>query len=86
MTASLASAALEHMPVFDGHNDLAIHFAFTNPQWSLDTRDLQRLPGQSSLARFRAGRVGGALVTTGSGLPPETATHFPALDPGDIRL
>lgn len=77
--ASVASAALERTPVFDGHNDLAVHFAYGEPPWSLEKVDLERLPGQSSLAKLRSGHIGGALITTGSALAPEAATHFEAL-------
>lgn len=76
---TVAARALEREPVFDGHNDLAIHFAREEPAWSLQRLNLDRLPGQSSLAKLRAGQIGGALVTTGSALPPDSPAHFPAL-------
>lgn len=74
-----ARAALERTPIFDGHNDLAIHFAGEEPQWSLERLSLEQLPGQSSLGKFRAGRVGAALITTSSALAAGSPSHFPSL-------
>lgn len=76
---ALAQAALARAPIFDGHNDLAIHFASEQPIWSLQRLNLAQLPGQSSLAKWHAGRVGGALVTTGSTLEPGAPSHYPSL-------
>ncbi len=74
-----ARAALERTPIFDGHNDLAIHFAGEKPQWSLERLSLERLPGQSNLGKFRAGGVGGALITSSSALEPGSPAHFESL-------
>ena len=77
---STAAAALDRAPIFDGHNDLAIHYARTEPRWSLERLDIATaLPGQSDLPRMRQGQVGGALVTVSSGLDTTAKRHFPAL-------
>lgn len=74
-----AQVALERAPIFDGHNDLAIHFANEQPEWSLERLNLAMLPGQSNLAKWRAGRVGGALVTTSSTLDPASPGQYASL-------
>lgn len=66
--------------VFDGHNDLAIHFLRARPAWSPDSHDLEvRLPGQSDIPRWRAGQVSGALVTVASDRETSDRAHFPRL-------
>lgn len=65
---------------FDGHNDVAIHYLRTRPPWSLAAHDMaSALPGQSDIPRWRAGGVGGALITVGSDRPPGSGAHFPRL-------
>ena len=76
---TVAQAALEGAPIFDGHNDLAIHFAREQPIWSLERLNLTNLRGQSNLATWQAGRVGGALVTTGSTLEPGAPGQYASL-------
>lgn len=66
-------------PIFDGHADFAIHYARGNPSWSIGRHDLERLPGQADLLRWKAGGVGGILATVGSGLPTDAPSHFPAV-------
>ena len=67
------------VPVFDGHSDVAIHYARTKPPWSLLEHDFAtKLPGQSDLPRWRAGGVTGALVTVSSDLEG-SGQHFDRL-------
>lgn len=76
---SVAAAAPSHaFPVFDGHNDLAIHYLRAEPRWSINAHDLaRRMPGQSDIPRMQAGGVIGALITVGSDQEPASAGHFP---------
>ncbi len=67
-------------PVFDGHSDLAIHFARAQPPWSASAYDIsQRLPGQADVPRWRAGGIYGALTTVASDRGPSETDHFPRL-------
>lgn len=76
---AVAKASLERTRIFDGHNDLAIHFAREQPEWSLERLNLAVLPGQSSVAKWQSGRVGGALVTTSSTLDPASPGQYASL-------
>lgn len=65
-------------PVFDGHVDVAIHYA--RAEWSLAAYDLERsAAGQTSLARMRAGGVGAALLTCGTTGTPGEGPLWPGL-------
>ncbi len=73
----VAEQALERSSIFDGHNDLAIHYARAAPRWSSERLNIAvSLPGQSDIPRMRKGRVSGALVTVSSGLDPSATMHF----------
>lgn len=62
--------------VIDGHADFAIHYLRRG--WSVDAHDIETsLPGSVDVPRWRAGGVGGMLVTIGSDLPPGSTGHFP---------
>jgi len=74
------SPTASQIPIFDGHNDLAIHFLRARPAWSLDSHDLSvRLAGQTDIPRWRAGGVGGALVTVASDRATGDRDHFSRL-------
>lgn len=75
-----ASPVTVRLAIFDGHNDLAIHYMRARPVWSLNSHDLAvRLPGQSDIPRWRVGGVSGALITIASDRAPDDRDHFSRL-------
>ncbi len=76
--SATTTGQIRPVPIFDGHNDLAIHYMRRG--WAVDAFDFSvSLPGSSDLPRWRAAGVSGALVTIASDRGIGASDHFPRL-------